>query len=400
MKDVVEGPLVSVVIINWNYGRFVAEAIQSVKDQTYRNFRCIVVDNGSDDDSVARIIEAIADDPQFTFHRLPSNLGHLGGAIWSLAHVTGEFVAFLDADDVLSPTYLASHLQAHLSAGFAVGFTSSNCVDVNANGDLLTGGCYSMYHFWQEAVPALRPPERAMRLNVVDEQAYRALSEAARYVPPHKPGWQWCPGSSNMFRRALLDRIRPAEAGPALFGGVDGFFTPILHALTGTVLIDQPLSAYRVHGANDFSTLPSIAYVHSANPRAEMQAFGTFVRVVVWLIVCIDDLLTMVPASRYWQIVEGVKRAASPESDAFSHPEVKAALARQYPRLVELFGEFRLCRELRRHMRFPVYLSIVVAARNRILPLTDIGRAMSWEFLRTARWVSVLAVRRLSRRGA
>ncbi len=391
MKYFVEEPLVSVVIVNWNYGRFIADAIQSVKDQTYRNFRCIVVDNGSDDDSLDRIAEAIAGDPQFTLHRLPSNLGHLGGALWSLERVTGEFVTFLDADDVLSPTYLANHLQAHLSAGFGVGFTSSNCVDVDANGKLLTGGSYSMYHFWQDAVPALRPGEHAIKLGVVSEQAYATLAGAARYASPFKPGWRWCPGSSNMFRRALLERIRPADTSPALFGGVDGFFTPILHAMTGTMLIDLPLSAYRVHGANDFSTLPSIAYVHSANPAGEAQSFGTFIRVMVWAIACIDDLLTMVPAPRYWQIIE-VIRSTAPQFDVFSQPEVKAALALQYPRLVELFGEFRLFRELRRHMRFPDYLAVVMAARNRFLPVSHLGRALSWEFLRT--------VRRLSRRSA
>ena len=389
MQYFVEEPLVSVVIVNWNYGRFVADAIRSVQDQTYRKFQCIVVDNGSDDDSVDRIVEAIADHPQFTFHRLPSNLGHLGGALWSLERVSGEFVTFLDADDILSPVYLASHLQAHLAAGTAVGFTSSNCVDVNSAGSLLTGGNSTMYQAWQLAKPALRPGERAVKLNVVDDKAYFELVEETRYVAPYDPHWCWCPGSSNMFRRALLERIRPADATPALFGGVDGFFTPILHALTGTLLIDRPLSAYRLHGANDFSTLPSIAHLHSANPRAEAQSFATFKRALVWLIVCIDDLLVMVPRARYWQVFEIVRRTST-QYDISSQPEIRAALVRQYPRLVELFGEFRLFRELRRHMGFIDYLHVLLAARGHTFPLLDLGRAFSWELLRT--------VVRLSRR--
>ena len=87
------------------------------------------------------------------------NYGHLicGAALWSLQHSTAEFITFLDADDVLFPDYLANHLQAHLAAGFSVGFTSSNCVDVNADGALLTSGNCTMYHGWQHGTPALRP---------------------------------------------------------------------------------------------------------------------------------------------------------------------------------------------------------------------------------------------------
>jgi glycosyltransferase involved in cell wall biosynthesis len=177
----VKEPLADVIIINWNYARYVADAIKSVKDQSYENFRCIVVDNGSDDDSLHRIDEAIGKHPQFVFHRLPSNLGHLGAALWSLQHATGEFVTFLDADDVLFPTYLASHLQAHLASGSPVGFTSSNGVDMTACGAVLSSGNCTMYHFWQHhGVPALRSIERTVRLRGVDDAAYDALAQAVR----------------------------------------------------------------------------------------------------------------------------------------------------------------------------------------------------------------------------
>ena len=265
-------PTVDVVIINWNYARFVGDAIKSVKDQSYGNIQCLVVDNGSDDGSEQIIAAAIADDPKFTFFRLPDNLGHLGGALWTLKHATSEFVTFLDADDVLFPDYVASHLQTHLAGGTSVGFTSSNCVDINAEGDLLTSGNYSMYGAWQIGSPALRPIERTVRLNGVDDGAYSALAHGTRYLAAQTPQWFWCPGSSNMFRRALLNRVLPTGPSPALFGGVDGFFLPILHALTGSILIDLPLSAYRVHDSNDYSTLPSLAGIFSSQPKRECTA--------------------------------------------------------------------------------------------------------------------------------
>jgi glycosyltransferase involved in cell wall biosynthesis len=378
----IKEPLVDVVIINWNYARYVGDAIKSVKDQSYRHFRCIVVDNGSNDDSVDRIFEAIGNHAQFIFHRLPSNLGHLGAAIWSLEHATGEFVTFLDADDVLFPTYLVSHLQAHLAAGSSVGFTSSNCVDMSADGALLTSGNYNMYHFWQQGAPALRPMERTVRLQGVDDNAYLALTQAVRYVPAQLAHWCWCPGSSNMFRRALLDRIRPDNISPALFGGVDGFFLPILHALTGTLLIDQALSAYRLHGANDYSTLPSLHGLLSANPKVEAQSFASYLRMLRWIVDHVDDVVLLTGPSRYWQILDTCSAVHAWARKAFLQPEFKTTLAKRYSRLVELLGESSVFRELRRRLLFLEYLQIIIAAREHTLPIAELTRAFVREFRR------------------
>jgi glycosyltransferase involved in cell wall biosynthesis len=380
----VKEPLVFVVIINWNYARFVADAINSVKEQSYQNFQCILVDNGSDDSSVDRILEAIGDHPRFTLHRLTSNLGHLGAAVWSLEHVTGEFVTFLDADDVLAPTYLASHLQAHLAAASSVGFTSSNCVDVNAQGSLLTSGNSYMYKCWQQGVPGLRPIERTVRLRALDDSAYSALAQAVRFLPAHVPTWCWCPGSSNMFRRALLDRIRPTDASPAMFGGVDAFYLPILHALTGSLLIDQPLSAYRLHGSNDFSVLPSLNGIRGEHPRVAARSLATYVRMVSWLIDHLDEVLSIASAHRYWQILETAMSTNSYSPQIFSRPEFKTLLIRRYPQFVEVFGESRVFRELRRRMRFTDCLKLMLAARGRAFPVAEVGRALSSEIMRNS----------------
>jgi glycosyltransferase involved in cell wall biosynthesis len=389
MKYFVKEPTVDVVIVNWNYAHFVADAIQSVKDQSYQNFRCIIVDNGSDDESGDRIAEAIGNHPQFTFHRLPTNLGHLGGALWSLRHLTGEFITFLDADDVLFPHYLASHLQAHLAIRSSAGFTSSNCVEMNADGEILTGGNCNMYHFWRRGTPGLRPMERAVRLMGMDDSAYSALAQAVRYLPAHTVNWIWCPGSSNMFRRALFDRIRPTiDPSPTLFGGVDGFFLPILHALTGTILIDQPLSAYRLHGSNDYSALPKLQGISSAHPNGNAQWFNTYLRTLTWLVDHVDDIVRMTGTEKYWQVLDTVSATHPNPRDAFAHPKFQAALARLYSRLVALFGEQRLFQELRRRLLFSEYLRIVVAASGRKFPIAEFSRAFSQEIARKGRLLS------------
>ena len=50
-SDLVELPLVSVIIINYNYGRFLRQAVDSVIGQTYPHVECIIVDNASTDES-------------------------------------------------------------------------------------------------------------------------------------------------------------------------------------------------------------------------------------------------------------------------------------------------------------------------------------------------------------
>jgi len=103
-------PFVSVVIVNHNYSRFIPDAIHSVKCQSYIRFECHVVDNGSTDDSVSIISGLIADDRRFTLHRLEANAGHIGAALRSLEFINGDFVVFLDADDILFPNYRTIHI--------------------------------------------------------------------------------------------------------------------------------------------------------------------------------------------------------------------------------------------------------------------------------------------------
>jgi hypothetical protein len=306
--------------------------------------------------------------------------------LWSLKHSNGEFITFLDADDVLFPHYLAYHLQAHLAAASSVSFTSSNCVDMNADGVLLTSGNWNMYHHWRRGTPALRPMERTVRLPGVDDRAYSALSEAVRYLPAHNANWCWCPGSSNMFRRALLDRVSPADpSSPALFGGVDGFYLPILHALTGTILIDQPLSAYRLHGANDYSILPSIHGLVTERPSVKSQSFKTYLRMLTWFIDHFEEIVQLAGQDNYWKILAVVSASNGPRSfarTAFANPTFQAALSRRYCALVKVFGEPRVFDELRKRVSFLSYLRVMRGSRGRTVRISELSRAIARETMR------------------
>jgi glycosyltransferase involved in cell wall biosynthesis len=91
-------PTVSVVIPAYNAERFLAETLDSVLAQTWTDFECIVVDDGSTD-STAQIIQAVSD-PRIRYV-WKENRGTVADARnTGIALATGEFVALLDSDDI------------------------------------------------------------------------------------------------------------------------------------------------------------------------------------------------------------------------------------------------------------------------------------------------------------
>ena len=103
-------PLVSIIIANYNYGRFLGEAIQSALDQTYPAVEVILVDDGSTDDS----LEVAARYPVRVFPR--PNGGVSAARNFGVAQSRGEFVLFLDSDDVYEPRTVELLLAALLAA--------------------------------------------------------------------------------------------------------------------------------------------------------------------------------------------------------------------------------------------------------------------------------------------
>jgi len=94
-------PRVSVLIPTYNCGRFLGKALESVLAQTFTDYEIIVVDDGSTDDTA----QVVARYPQVKY--VPRE--HCGVSVTrnaAIAEATGEFVAFLDADDLWTPDKL------------------------------------------------------------------------------------------------------------------------------------------------------------------------------------------------------------------------------------------------------------------------------------------------------
>jgi glycosyltransferase involved in cell wall biosynthesis len=100
-------PLVSTIIIFLNTEKFIAEAIESVFAQTYQNWELLVVDDGSTDGSTAiakHYAEAYPEKVRYLEHSHHQNRGMSASRNLGINQAQGEYVAFLDADDVWLPS--------------------------------------------------------------------------------------------------------------------------------------------------------------------------------------------------------------------------------------------------------------------------------------------------------
>src|ERR1041385_2969781 len=114
--DHLKRPLVSVIVTSYNYAGFIETCLRSVLEQTYARFECVIVDDASTDDSVA-LVEGFVGrhgGSQFRLVRHTENQGQMAAFQTGLEHTSGRFVVFVDADDVLLPHFVETHVTAHL----------------------------------------------------------------------------------------------------------------------------------------------------------------------------------------------------------------------------------------------------------------------------------------------
>jgi hypothetical protein len=103
-------PQVSVIMPCYNAGKYVAEAVQSVLDQTEADLELIAVDDHSTDNTL-EVLQSLAADPRVRVVPLPENVGQAAAANrgWQLAR--GRFIKFFDADDIMAPRMVEQQQQ-------------------------------------------------------------------------------------------------------------------------------------------------------------------------------------------------------------------------------------------------------------------------------------------------
>ena len=216
--------LASVVVNNHNYGRFLAEAVESALEQTHPQTEVVVVDDGSTDDSRA-VLERFRDDVEVV---LKENGGQRSAFNAGLARSRGELVCFLDADDALDPTAIERAVE--LAAEPGVSKVQWPLRGVTADGSE-TGDLF----------PPVRLDDGSLRERVL------------RDGPDCSPA---PPTSGNAWSRGFLERVMPMPEVAANHRNHADAYLFALALLFGEVrAIQEPLGSYRLHGDNIYATL-------------------------------------------------------------------------------------------------------------------------------------------------
>jgi hypothetical protein len=212
-----ERPLVSVLVANYNYERYVCRAIESLQSQTWTRWEAIVCDDGSNDRSAEVIAAYAARDRRIRLIRQP-NGGMASALNRAAAEMAGDLAALLDSDDEYLPTRLAAVVERFRRYPEA-GTACHPLCTIRAGGEVI------------------KP--RHPRLLAEGWLADGILAGVEPALPP-------CSGLT--FRREVAERVFPL---PERFRRCADKVAQDRAALLAPVTsLDQPLALYRIHGAN------------------------------------------------------------------------------------------------------------------------------------------------------
>jgi glycosyltransferase involved in cell wall biosynthesis len=210
---------VSIVISNYNYGRFLPDAIDSALAQAYQPIEVVVVDDGSTDDS-RDVIDSYG---SRIVPVMKVNGGHTSAVNAGFAASMGNIVIFLDGDDFLYPECVETVVEAW----------EENLAKIQYRLDVVDRdgkNCNNPFPFFSKDLT----PERVLQRSI-------------------KYGfYPWTVSSGNAYSRQYLTAIMPICTArfPKVPDGYANKLAPLFGRVKTLPLI---LGAYRVHGANDLA---------------------------------------------------------------------------------------------------------------------------------------------------
>lgn len=243
MSELLKLPLISFVVTSYNYENYVLETLESIKNQTYENIEILVVDDKSKDKSVEKIKGFIEKNRDLKINLIEhsTNQGQMAAIKTGLLHSKGQFVSFVDSDDVLIKDYAKTLIRVHMFSSVAV--SSAQIVEIGLNGEVHT--TYSVSSFQKEKSFELKSLDKFLEIDV-DNVDYKILDlKSAPFG-----GWYWSAMSANMFRKSALELFLDYDTPENWLVCPDKFLLNFAHLIGGSAIVYAPLVAYRRHGAN------------------------------------------------------------------------------------------------------------------------------------------------------
>jgi len=137
----------SILIANYNNGKYFKDCYNSLISQSYRNWEVIIVDDASTDDSVEIIEAVIKNDPRFKIYHNPSNQGCGYTKRECMKYATGEICAYLDPDDALYTDALEKTIQEFINnSDIAATYSQMMLCDENLIPEKVYAGTKQIYN--------------------------------------------------------------------------------------------------------------------------------------------------------------------------------------------------------------------------------------------------------------
>lgn len=254
-------PLISFIVTSYNYGKFLTKTLESITAQTYGNYEIIIVDDASSDNSCEianRFIEN-NQDKRITLICHDKNRGQFAAMLTGLKNASGEFVSFIDSDDLILPDYAKVHLKVHMVT--SVAFTSSEIVEINENDEILTTYSPSSPHKRKNF--NLKNFDDLLKVDV-EYPEFKVLRSKKLLFG----GWFWSPNSSAMFRKSAIEILLNYKHPENWKICPDKFIFNMANLIGGSAVVYAPVTACRRHGNNAGSSDTVCGYKRFNNDKA------------------------------------------------------------------------------------------------------------------------------------
>lgn len=243
MTELLQLPMISFIVTSFNYENYVIKTLESIKNQSYENIEIIVVDDKSSDNSVEKIKKFIEHNKNLPIKLIEhsENKGQMASMQTGLLYVQGQFVSFIDSDDILVKDYAKTLIRVHLSS--SVAFVSGQLIEIGENDEIHT--TYSISSFQKEKSFELKSLDELLKIDV-DNVDFKVLS--LKDAP--FGGWHWSAMSANMFRKSALDLFSGYDTPENWKICPDKFLLNLVHLIGGSAIVYAPLVGYRRHEKN------------------------------------------------------------------------------------------------------------------------------------------------------
>ena len=101
-------PLISIIIPTFNRAHYIQETLDSILNQTYINWECIIIDDGSEDNTQEVLAKYLKKDVRFQFHIRPENRpkGANSCRNYGFELSKGDLIKWFDSDDIMLPNHI------------------------------------------------------------------------------------------------------------------------------------------------------------------------------------------------------------------------------------------------------------------------------------------------------